>query len=63
MAERDRDLGATFEGIVDEFNSRYVLTYTPQGVARGGWHTLEVRLAHRRGTVTARRGYQGPADR
>ena len=56
-AERDRDIGPTFARVLDEFKTRYVLGFTPTGVARGGWHRVEVRLKNRRGTVTARRGY------
>ena len=45
---------------VREMKARYVLSYTPQGVAREGWHTIEVRLTRRTGEVTARRGYFVP---
>lgn len=56
-----RDLSATFLRILDEFRNRYLLSYTPTGVARGGWHRLEVRLKNRRATIRARAGYQsGP---
>jgi VWFA-related protein len=51
-------LRQTFEHIVTEFRSRYVLNYVPANVAMTGWHTLEVKLVGRKGTVTARRGYQ-----
>jgi Ca-activated chloride channel family protein len=56
-AGRDRDLGPTFARVLDEFKNRYVLGYTPSGVARGGWHRVEVRVKNRKATVTARRGY------
>lgn len=56
-AARNRDLGATFARVLEEFKTRYVLGYTPSGVARGGWHRVDVRLKNRKGTVTARRGY------
>jgi len=37
---------------------RYILSFTPIGVARGdSWHPLTVRLRARRGTVHARAGY------
>ena len=58
-AERNRDLERTFSRTLDEFNSRYVLGYTPRNVAAGGWHRLEVRLKNRKGMVLARRGYFG----
>ncbi|HEU4887859.1 MAG TPA: hypothetical protein VFV49_08240, partial [Thermoanaerobaculia bacterium] len=51
------DLQKTFVGILDEFRQRYLLSYTPRGVSREGWHRLQVRLKGRRGTVTARAGY------
>lgn len=56
-AERNRDLGPTFARVLDEFKTRYVLGYTPNGVEKGGWHRVEVRLKNKKGTVTARRGY------
>jgi VWFA-related protein len=51
-------LGATFQRVLEDFRSSYVLHYTPQGVERGGFHTLEVGVKGREGlTVRARRGY------
>ena len=50
-------LRATLIEILEEFRQRYVLTYTPTGVASRGWHTLDVRLRGRSGEVKARRGY------
>ena len=47
----------TFEKIVTEFRTRYVLTYMPRGVETAGWHPLDVKLKSKRGTVRARRGY------
>jgi VWFA-related protein len=56
-----KDLAARFLGILDEFRNRYLLSYSPTGVARDGWHRLEVRLKNRRATIRARAGYQaGP---
>ena len=57
-AESDRALGATLASIVAEFQSRYLIGYTPVGVAHGNWHRLEVRVKGRRVTVNARPGYQ-----
>ncbi len=51
------DLGPTFLGILDEFRQRYLLSYSPRGVATGGWHDITVRLRDREGTVQARPGY------
>ena len=55
--ENPRKLGDLFRQAVREMKSRYVLSYTPRGVAPGGWHSLEVKLTRRTGDVTARRGY------
>jgi VWFA-related protein len=53
-----KDLSATFLRILDEFRNRYLVSYSPAGVAKDGWHRLDVRLKGRRGTVKARAGYQ-----
>lgn len=51
-------LTRTFTGIIDQYRSRYVLSYTPTGVGRDdGWHRIDVKLKHQRGTVQAREGY------
>ena len=50
-------LREAFSRVVDEFRSRYLLTYTPQGVEAGGWHELEVRVRGRGRRVQARPGY------
>jgi len=52
-----RDLRATFLRILDEFRHRYLISYTPHGVARDGWHRLEVHLKNRHATIKARPGY------
>jgi hypothetical protein len=43
--------------VLDEFRQRYVVSYSPQGVARGGWHELKVAVKGRRVSVKARAGY------
>ncbi len=53
------DLSATFRSILEEFRYRYLVTYTPRGVPRGGWHKLDVRVNRPGATVRARPGYQG----
>jgi VWFA-related protein len=53
-----KDLSATFLRILDEFRNRYLLSYSPAGVAKGGWHRLDVRLKNRRASIRARAGYQ-----
>jgi hypothetical protein len=58
LAARDPDdLRDAFTRIVQEFRSRYVLTYTPKNVETTGWHPIEVKLKERKGTIKARRGY------
>jgi Ca-activated chloride channel homolog len=53
-----KDLSATFLRILDEFRHRYLLSYSPAGVSKDGWHRLDVRLKNRRATIRARAGYQ-----
>ena len=55
--EKTDKLDAIFTGILQEFRQRYLVSYAPRGVAREGWHKLDVRVKHR-GTVKARPGYQ-----
>lgn len=51
-------LGETFLRVLEEFRTRYILLYSPQGVRRGdGWHTLKVSLKGTRAKVKARPGY------
>lgn len=57
--ESTKDLSRTFLGILEEFRQRYVVSYSPRGVAKDGWHTLQVRVKGRRATVKARAGYFG----
>ena len=47
----------TFRRILQAFRSRYILAYTPTGVAAGGFHRLDVRVKRRGLTVKARPGY------
>lgn len=49
--------------VLQEFRQRYVISYTPQGVSRDGWHTLKVRVKSRGAAVRARPGYlAGPTS-
>jgi VWFA-related protein len=57
VVTRSSELKAAFTPIVDDFRSRYVLTYTPTGVDAHGWHPIEVKVKGRSVTVRARRGY------
>lgn len=56
--ESKDDIGAAFLQILDEFRQRYLLSYTPRGVTRDGWHAVTVRVKGRGGLkVKARPGY------
>jgi VWFA-related protein len=55
--EKTENLDAVFVGILEEFRQRYLVSYTPRGVPREGWHKLDVRVK-RAATVKARPGYQ-----
>ncbi len=57
--DRKEDLSNTFRAILDEFRHRYLVTYTPKGVPKEGWHKLEVRVNRSGARVKARPGYQG----
>jgi VWFA-related protein len=53
-----RDLGNAFVAVLDEFRQRYLISYTPRGVAKDGWHPVTVRVKGRGGLkVKARPGY------
>jgi Ca-activated chloride channel family protein len=59
MADWTDDLDVVFRAILEEFRQRYIIGFTPEGVAKDeGWHTLQVKLAPgRKGEVHARAGY------
>ena len=62
--EDGKKLSTTFQAVLTEMKARYVLTYSPVGVSRSGWHDIRVRLTNRAGKVHARRGYHvAEADR
>lgn len=51
-------LGAKFRAVLDEYRQRYILSFTPEGVATGdGWHTLDVRVKRKGVTVRSRTRY------
>ena len=56
-ATSDRQLRELFTSALEEMRARYLLTYTPKGEARAGWHELKVRLRNGRADITARPGY------
>jgi VWFA-related protein len=55
--ESTKDLADRFVRILDEFRQRYLVSYSPRGVAKDGWHRIDVRIKGRRTTVRARAGY------
>jgi VWFA-related protein len=55
--EKTSDLTSAFRAIVDEFRHRYLVSYTPRGVTKEGWHRLDVRVKRGGATVKARPGY------
>ena len=57
--ESTRNLSETFVDILEEFRHRYLVSYTPRGVPKDGWHRLDVRVNGRRANVKARPGYHG----
>jgi VWFA-related protein len=58
--EPDEELARTFVRILSEFRTRYVVSYTPRGAPKPGWHRLEVRVNVPGASVTARPGYYRP---
>lgn len=47
----------TFAQLINEFRSRYVLTYVPEGVGGSGWHTVNVKVKGSGLRVQSRKGY------
>jgi tetratricopeptide (TPR) repeat protein len=48
----------TFRRTFEDFRTSYMLRYSPRGVVRGGWHSINVTVSGPRNyTVRARRGY------
>jgi Ca-activated chloride channel family protein len=56
-ANSDRDLHELFTRALDEMRARYLLSFTPRGVNKAGWHELKVKLKTGRADITARPGY------
>jgi VWFA-related protein len=50
-------LPKAFDEILQEFRTRYVLTYSPSSNAPG-WHTIDLKVKGRRAEINARRGYE-----
>jgi Ca-activated chloride channel family protein len=56
-ARSDRQLEELFGRVLDEMRARYLLTYTPSGPQKAGWHQIKVSLKGARGDVIAKQGY------
>jgi VWFA-related protein len=54
-----RDLRGAFQRILQDFRSRYILSYSPTGVPADGFHRLDVKMKRRGLTARARPGYIG----
>lgn len=57
MIESTRNLSSVFLEVLGEFRQRYLISYSPAGVSREGWHELTVRVKGRNAAVRARPGY------
>jgi len=55
-----RELSGAFAEILQEFRTRYVVSYTPRRVVRSGWHRTSVRVKGRSARVLVREGYSVP---
>jgi VWFA-related protein len=55
--ESMNDIGRVFTNIIEEFRVRYLLTYSPRGVSKRGWHPLAVRVKRGNVKIMARTGY------
>jgi VWFA-related protein len=56
-ATSDRQLRELFTRALEEMRARYLITYTPRGVSKPGWHELKVRVKTDDADVIARPGY------
>jgi Ca-activated chloride channel homolog len=57
--EKTANLSQVFLSVLEEFRHRYLISYTPTGVDRSGWHKLDVSIKGRKAVVKARPGYLG----
>jgi VWFA-related protein len=57
--EKTANLAQVFLSVLEEFRHRYLISYTPTGVERGGWHKIDVNIKGRKAVVKARPGYLG----
>lgn len=52
------DVASAFGEVLEEFRTRYLITYSPARVPSKGWHSIELTVKGRRTVITSRRGYQ-----
>lgn len=57
--ESTAHLAEALKALLSAFRQRYLLSFVPENVARGGWHRLDVRVKRRGVSVKAREGYFG----
>jgi VWFA-related protein len=55
--EKRENFRAEIVRVLEEFRSRYVITFAPRGVEAGGFHTLDVKVRREGLRVRARPGY------
>jgi VWFA-related protein len=61
LANSSVSLEEVFLGILEEMDTRYLLSFQPRGEPKKGWHELDVRLKGRKANrVRARSGYMVP---
>jgi len=60
--ERGTRVTQQFVDLLDGFRSGYVLSYSAAGIPpkKDGWHDVQVRLKHRKGSIRVRPGYFEP---
>jgi Ca-activated chloride channel family protein len=61
--ESTGNLRGIFLSVLEEFRQRYLLSYTPRGVQKPGWHALDIKVKGRRANVKARGGYMAASAR
>jgi hypothetical protein len=56
-APSERQLSGLFGRALEEMRARYLVTYSPEGVTKPGWHPITVKLREGPADITARPGY------
>jgi VWFA-related protein len=57
FARSSAELTDVYMRVLEDMESRYLLSYEPNGVPKEGWHPLEVKLKEKKGDIRARPGY------